>query len=108
MKKITAHHLKSDKKEKSSEVSAIIHSKLHDIQTRLHVMLLEVELLCRNQTALLNSQLIFDYLERVDESLQSSREHFSLDASIKGKKRVGKALNPRSDKQRSPSRRFRF
>ncbi len=84
MKKITAYRVKSEKKEESSEAAAIIQSKLHDIQAHLHVKLLEVELLCRNQTAVLNSQVILDYLERVDKSLQSSREYFSLDASVKG------------------------
>ena len=98
MKKITAYRLKSEKKGNLSEAAAIIQSKLHDIQSHLHVMLLEVELLCRNKTAVLNSQVILDYLERVDKSLQSSRVHFSMDASVRRVERVGKALNPRSEK----------
>ncbi len=98
MKMIWAYRLKSEKKGNLSEAAAIIQSKLHDIQSHLHVMLLEVELLCRNKTAVLNSQVILDYLERVDKSLQSSRVHFSMDASVRREERVGKALNPRSAK----------
>jgi len=97
MKKKTAYQIMSGKKDKSSEAAAIIHSKFHDIQTHLHVMLLEVELLCRNQTSVLNSQVILNYLERVDKNLQSLRVHFSMDASVSREKRVGKALNPRSE-----------
>jgi hypothetical protein len=98
MKKITAYRLKSEKKGNLSEAAAIIQSKLHDIQSHLHVMLLEVELLCLNQTAVFNSQRILNYLERVDKSLQSSCVNFSMDASVKRKERVGKALNLRSEK----------
>ncbi len=98
MNKITAYRLKSEKKGNLSEAAAIIQSKLHDIQSHLHVMLLEVELLCRNKTPVLNSQVILNYLERVDKSLQSSRVHFSMDASVKGEKRVGKVLNRKSYK----------
>jgi len=98
MKMIWAYRLKSEKKGNLSEATAIIQSKLHDIQSHLYVMLLEVELLCRNKTAVLNSQVILDYLERVDKSLQSSRVHFSMDASVRRKERVGKALHPRSAK----------
>ncbi len=98
MKMITAYRLKSEKKRNLSEDAAIIQSKLRDIQSHLHVMLLEVELLCRNKTAVLNSQVIINYLERVDKSLQSSREHFGFDASAKGERRVGKALNCKSYK----------
>ncbi len=107
MKRITAYHPKSEKKGNLSEAEAIIQSKFHDIQSHLHVMLLEVELRCRNKTAVLNSQVILDYLERVDKSLQSSRVHFSKDASVKKEERVGKALNPKKDKRRFTSdRRF--
>ncbi len=94
MKKITAYRLKSKKKGNICETIPIIQSKLHDIQSHLQVMLLEVELLCRNQTAVLNSQLIFNCLERVDKSLQSLREHFSLAASVNGEERAWKFPNP--------------
>ncbi len=108
MKKITAYRLKSEKKGNLSEAAAIIQSKLHDIQSHLHVVLLEVELLCRNQTAVLNSQLILDYLERVDKSLRSSRVHFSMDASVRREERVGKALNSKKDKLFTSGRRLAF
>ncbi len=91
MKKITAYRLKSEKKGNLSETAPILNSKLHDIQSHLHVMLLEVEFLCRNKTAVLNSQVILNYLKRVDKCLQSSRVRFSMDASVKGESRVGKA-----------------
>ncbi len=91
MKKITAYRLKSEKKGNLSEAAAIIQSKLHDIQSHLHVMLLEVDLLYRKKTSVLNSKVILNYLERVDKSLQSSRVQFSLDASIKREEQVGKA-----------------
>ncbi len=97
MKKITAYRLKSEKKGNLSEAEAMIQSKLHDIQSHFQVMFLEVELLCLNQTAVLNSQRILNYLERVDKSLQSSCVHFSMDASVKREERVGKALKPRSE-----------
>ena len=103
MKKITVYRLKSKKRSNLSEAAAIIQSKLHDIQSHLHVMLLEVELLCRNQTAVLNSQGILNYLERVDKILQSSRVHYSMDASVKKEERVGKVLNPKKDKRRFTS-----
>ncbi len=99
MKKITAYRLKSEKKGNSSETTPIIQSKLHDIQSHLHVMLLEVELLCQNKTAVLNSQVILNYLERVDKSLQFSRGQFSMDASIRREEQVGKALNSKKDKR---------
>lgn len=98
MNKITSYRLKSEKKGNLGEAAAIIQSKLYDIQSHLHVMLLEVELLCLNQTAVLNSQGILNYLERVDKSLQSSRVNICMDASVKGEKRVGKALNRKSYK----------
>jgi len=53
-----------------------------------------MDLLSRNQTADLNSQLIFDCLERVDKSLQSLREQFSMAASVKGEERAGKFPKP--------------
>ena len=98
MKKITADRLKSEKKGNLSEAEAMIQSKLHDIQSHFQVMFLEVELLCLNQTAVLNSQRILNYLERVDKSLQFSCVHFSMNASVKRKERVGKAMNLRSEK----------
>ena len=91
MKKITAYRLKSEKKGNLSEAAAIIQSKLHDIQTHLHVMLLEVDLLHRKKTSVLNSKVILNYLERVDKGLQSSRGQFSMDASIRREEQVGKA-----------------
>ncbi len=91
MKKITAYRLKSEKKGNLSETTPIIQSKLHDIQSHLHLMLLEVDLLCRNKTSVLNSQVILNYLKRVDKSLQSSCVRFSMDASVKRENRVGKA-----------------
>ncbi len=92
MKKITAYRLKSEKKGNLSESAAIIQSKLHDIQSHLHVMLLEVDLLYRKKTSVLNSKVILNYLERVDKGLQSSRRQFSMDASIRrGEEQVGKA-----------------
>jgi len=91
MKKITAYRLKSEKKGNLSEAAPIIQSKLHDIQSHFHVMLLEVDLLCRNKTSVLNSQVILNYLKRVDKSLQSSCVRFSMDASVKRENRVGKA-----------------
>ncbi len=94
LKRIMAYHPKNEKKEKPHEAEAIIHSKFHDIQNNFHVVLLEMELLRRNQTAVLNSQLIFDCLERVDKSLQSLREHFSLAASVNGEERAGKFPKP--------------
>jgi len=94
MKKITAYHPKSEKKEKPNEAEVIIQSKFRDIQNHFHVVLLEMDLLSRNQTADLNSQLIFYCLERVDKSLQSLREQFSLAASVKGEERAGKFPKP--------------
>ncbi len=91
MKRITAYHPKSEKMGNLSEDAAIIQSKLHDIQSHLHVMLLEVDLLYRKKTSVLNSKVILNYLERVNKSLQSSRVQFSLDASIKREEQVGKA-----------------
>jgi hypothetical protein len=91
MKKITAYHFKSENKGNLSETTPMIQSKLHDIQSHLQVMFLEVELLCRKKTGVLNSKIILNYLKRVDKSLQSSRVRFSMDASIKGESRVGKA-----------------
>ncbi len=91
MKKITAYRLKSEKKGNLSEAAPIIQSKLHDIQSHFHVMLLEVDLLYRKKTSVLNSKVILNYLERVDKSLQSSRVHFSMDASIRREEQVGKA-----------------
>ncbi len=67
----------------------MIQSKLHDIQSHLQVMFLEVELLCRKKNGVINSKIILNYLKRVDKSLQSSRVRFSMDASIKGESRVG-------------------
>jgi hypothetical protein len=58
----------------------------------------EKKLLCQNQTAVLNSQVILNYLERVDKSLQSSRVHFSMDGNVRREERVGKALKPKSYK----------
>jgi hypothetical protein len=98
MKRTTAYRLRGEKKENLSEAAAIIQSKLHDIQSHLQVMLLEMELLCQNQTAVLNSQVILNYLERVDKSLQSSRVHFSMDGNVRREERVGKALKPKSYK----------
>ncbi len=94
MKRVTAYHPKSEKKENPNEAEAIIQSKFNDIQTQFHVVLLEMELLRRNPTAVFNSQFIFDCLERVDKSLQSLREHFSLAASVNGEDRAGKFLRP--------------
>ncbi len=94
MKKITAYQLKSKKNEKSNEAEAIIYSKFYEIQNHFQVVLLEMDLLCRNQTAVLNPQLISDCLERVDKSSQSLREHFSLAASVNGKGRAGKFPKP--------------
>ncbi len=92
MKMIWAYRLKSEKKGNLSEAAAIIQSKLHGIQSHLHVMLLEVDRLYREKTSVLNSKVILNYLERVDKSLQSSRVHFSMDASVRREERVGKAL----------------
>ncbi len=94
MKRIKAYHPKSEKKEEPKEVEAIIRSKFYDIQNHFQVVLLEMELLRRNQTAVLNSQLIFNCLERVDKSLQVLRERFSLAASVNGEDRAGKFLRP--------------
>ena len=91
MKKITVYRLKSKKRSNLSEAAAIIQSKLHDIQSHLHVMLLEVDLLYRKKTSVLNSKVILNYLERVDKGLQSSRGQFSMDASIRREEQVGKA-----------------
>ena len=90
MKKITAYQLMSKKNEKSNGAEAIIHSKFYEIQNHFHVVLLEMDLLRRNQTAVLNSHLILDCLERVDKSLQSLREQISLAASVNGEERDGK------------------
>ena len=94
MKRITAYHPKSEKKEEPNEAEAIIHSKFHDIQKHFHVVLLEMDFLHQNQTAVLNSQLIFNCLARVDKSLQSLREHFRLAASVNGEERDGKFPKP--------------
>ncbi len=94
MKRITAYHPKSEKKEEPKETETIIRSKFYDIQNHFQVVLLEMELLHQNQTAIVNSQLIFNCLARVDKNLQSLREHFSLAASDKGKERVEKFPKP--------------
>ena len=91
MKKITAYRLKSKKNGNICETIPIIQSKLHDIQSHLQVMLLEVELLCQNKTEVPNSQVIINYLERVDKSLQSSYLRFIIDDSVNRESRVGKA-----------------
>ncbi len=90
MKRTTAYHPKSEKKEEPNEAEAIIHSKFYDAQNHFQVVLLEMDFLRQNQTAVLNSQLIFNCLERINKSLQSLREHFSLAACVNGEERAGK------------------